>query len=219
MTADTPDQGAQRFMPSLIARQVEAIDAWHENLKKREEALLLNSESREERLDADRRREVLRCTTDALVDQTAAQWLDPAPEPMKRTAPVRAVIAHRQPWFATKVSAALAERDVTVVAVTDNGARALGIVVAEQPDLVLVEDTLPMLSGAELLAEMTRFAPLTLAAAQVRHGDRIGPLLDAGAKTVFTRQVPPAAVAAELAKFVCASPESSATHPAWTTRH
>jgi CheY-like chemotaxis protein len=61
----------------------------------------------------------------------------------------------------------------------DNGADAVGVVAAEQPDLLLVEDRLPMVSGEQVIAGVRTFSPNTLIAAQVAYSDRVGALLDA----------------------------------------
>ncbi len=74
--------------------------------------------------------------------------------------------------------------------------------VAEQPDLLLVEDKLVMLSGLELVAEAAVFAPQTLVAAQVRNNEDVARMLDAGAWHAFARQVPPADIADALAEMI-----------------
>ena len=57
---------------------------------------------------------------------------------------------HRQAWFRGKVASGLQAGGVAVEADLENGADALGAVVAEQPDFLLVEDKLPMVSGLDL---------------------------------------------------------------------
>jgi CheY-like chemotaxis protein len=153
--------------------------------------------SREMRLDAARRLDVLRRKQEALVARAHEQLLR-AGEGLFDEAPLRAVIAHRNPWFVDKVTAALSDSQVQVVARTSNGADAVGASVAEQPDLLLVEDSLEMLNGLEVVREVRQFSPTTTVAVQVGYGDRVGEMLEAGADTVFTRQVPPAEVAEQL---------------------
>ena len=87
------------------------------------------------------------------------------------------------------VSRLLTDRSVAVVAQVDNGAEAVGLAVAEQPDLVLVEDRVTMLPGEEVVRALREFCPETLVVAQASSGDRIGVLLDAGAQTVLGTQV------------------------------
>jgi CheY-like chemotaxis protein len=196
-TVDTADRTSQRSsVAALVVRQVEAIDAWNAALPQRQRALFSLELSREGRLDAVRRRDVLGHAHNAVLAR-ARQALNEDRCPPPGTS-ATAVIAHRQEWFTAKLSAALVERGMHVIAAADDGATALGIVVVEQPDLLLVEDQLPMLSGQELIAEAALFAPATVTAGQVAHGDRIGLMLDAGARTAFARQVPPVDVADQL---------------------
>lgn len=89
-----------------------------------------------------------------------------------------------------------------MAATTTNGAAAIGIAVAEQPDLVLVEDALPMTTGVQVVQQVRRFSPETVVAAQVAHGDAVPPLVDAGAAAVFVRSVPPADAAARLLEML-----------------
>jgi DNA-binding NarL/FixJ family response regulator len=112
------------------------------------------------------------------------------------------VIAHRQEWFVRQLAEGLREHGITVLAATDNGAEALGFVVAEQPDVLLVEDKLAMLSGAELVAEAALFAPHSIVAVQVPDNDGVCRTLDAGARNTFARRVPPADIADALAQMV-----------------
>lgn len=203
MTTETSNEvSSPRSFAALVTRQVEAIDAWNEARAKRERLYTEpgGHHTREMRLDFGRRLEALHRADEAMRDRTAAH-LAREPEVLLHPPPVRAVVAHRQEWFTQKITEALGEQSVRVLA-TDNGAAALGMVVAEQPDLLFVEDKLPMLPGDELLAEAAIFAPATLLAAQVEHGDLVGRMLDAGARAAWTRQTPPADVAAELAALL-----------------
>ena len=157
--------------------------------------------SREQRLDLARRRDVVARQREALLTWTARQLRDSG-EPLHSLAPVRVVLAHRNAWFRSKVVAGLQDSGISVVAEPENGADAVGIVVAEQPDVLLLEDKLPMVSGLELCREVPRWAPRTVLAVQVAEEWQVGPFLEAGAATVFTRRTPPADVAAELAVAV-----------------
>jgi CheY-like chemotaxis protein len=122
---------------------------------------------------------------------------------LQPTAERRIVLAHRNERFlTTRVAQRLADKGVRVVAQTDNGADAIGLVVAEKPDLVLVEDTFTVVRGQEVVVELRRFSPDTPVTAHIAHGDRVGALLDAGATAVFTRQVPPVDVALSLLRLV-----------------
>lgn len=182
---------------ALVVRQLEGVEAWNTARQQRERALLGAQSSREQRVSAMRRLDVLGQAHRAVLDWAAASLAD-VPSPMTASARRRAVLVHRHEWFRDKLSDALRARGLCVMALTDNGAEALGVVVAEQPDLLLVGETLGMLTGGELLAETALFAPCTVTAAQVADSDGVGTMLDAGARTVFTRRMPPAEVAAQL---------------------
>ena len=184
----------------LGVRQVHAIDRFNEHLRETQAAADAPS-SREARMDAARLRDVLRRQREALVAHCDRQ-LAATPGPALALAPPRVVIAHRNEWFMSKVAQALEERGVRVAAVLQNGADAIGVAVAEQPDLMLVEDALPMTTGAQVVRQVRRFSPDTILAAQVAYADGMPPLLDAGAAAVFVRSVPPADVAGRMLELL-----------------
>ncbi len=179
---------------ALMIRQVEALDAWNVAREQRERMLLAPGGSREMRLTAARRLEVLQRAHQAVLDRTA-RFLSREPSPLPERAALTAVIAHRQEWFAQKLTEALEERGVDVISVVENGADAVGTVVAEQPTILLVEERLAMLTGEEVISEVRLFAPHTIVGAQVTSGEQVGAMCDAGARTAFTRQIPPVDVA------------------------
>lgn len=185
----------------LTARQLDAVAAFHRARHAAEAAAGAASRSREMRMDASRRLEVLLREHEALVARSHQQLLASAGL-LRTTARRRAVLAHRNAWFASKVSQALQDHGISIVATLDNGADVVGLAIAEQPDLVLVEDTLAMVPGEQVVRSVREFCPGTLVAAQVAYGDRVGALLEAGATPVFTRQVPPADVAVRLRELV-----------------
>lgn len=187
----------QHTPAALLFRQLEAIDAWNTARRQREHMLLTGPTSREGRLDAARRLEVLRHAHNAVLARVES-FLDRQPIPLPTKVGLRAVIAHRHGWFIDKLSQELALSGVAVIAATDNGAEALGLTVAEQPDLLVTGDALLMMPAAELLGEASLFAASTLRAAQVARGDGVGRLLDAGAHSAFARQVPPREMARDL---------------------
>ena len=63
---------------------------------------------------------------------------------------------------------------MTVLVSTDNAADALGVVIAEQPDIVLVGDRLAMLPVDVLLTQVRRFAPDALLAVAASDLQRAG---------------------------------------------
>ena len=151
--------------------------------------------SREQDLDAARERDVVRAMQGALSDRLAdASTGDRAVGAGGPTA----VVAHRDGWYGGRIAEALAGSGVHVLAVLQDGAQAVGVAVAEQPDLVVVEDRLPTLSGPRAVRAVRRWCEAAKVAAQIDHPDRRGDLLDAGAHAVFTRRDAPPDVAAVL---------------------
>lgn len=191
---------ARRTDLDLAVLQVGAIDSFTAHLRQTQ-AAAEGATTREERLDASRLRDVLHRQHEALVAHCDRQ-LAGTTRPALTLADRRVVIAHRNEWFAGKVAQALEAHGLAVVATTANGAEAVGVAVAEQPDLMLVEDVLPMTTGVQVVQQVRRFSSDTLVTAQVAYGDGMAPLLDAGAAAVFVRSVPPADVAARLLELL-----------------
>lgn len=194
MTQATPSRGSQY---DLARRQLEALDCWHARRHTQEHALDAGQCSREQRLDRARRRDVLREQQRAIIERTDAQLRGSA-QVVGRTDRARAVVVHRNAWFSDRVIGMLRDWGVDVVGRLTNGAEAVGVAVAEQPDLLLVEETLPMLPGAAVVREVLAYAPRTLVAAQIAHDDGAVAMLAAGACATYVRRVPPADVAAGL---------------------
>ncbi len=200
-TAATPDGAADhgqaptaawrpRTELDLAAQQLQAIARFNAARRMAESAAAAAARSREMRMDVTRSLEVLRREHDAVV-RRAHEQLRVTGALLRGTPERRVVIAHRNEWFVGKVTRVLRDSGVLVVAQVDNGADAVGIAVAEQPDLLVVEDTLAMVPGEQVVREVRSYCPQTAVAAQVAYGDRVRALLQAGAGTVFTRQVPP----------------------------
>ena len=181
----------------LVQAQLRGIEQLTQAVRLAEDTTGAATRSRELRMDAARELEILRRHQSALIARTHEQLQESGTHPMG-TAATTVVLVHRNEWFAGKVSEALAEGGCVVLPRLENGADALGLVVAEQPDLVLVEDKIPMVPAARLIQDIRKLCPDTLVAAHVSYGDDVGPMLEAGAAQVFTRQVPPAEVASAL---------------------
>lgn len=192
-----------RGTAELLADQLAGIASWNRQHRPLELADddTAASLSREMRLDVSRHREVVRRTHDALVAHTQQQLEASAAQLPAAPAP-RAVLAHRNAWFRDKVRDTLLGAGVDVVVLLDNGADAIGVCVAEQPDLLLVEDKLAMAHGVQVVREVLQHAPRTIAVAQVSYEDEVPELLAAGARTAFPRRVPPVEVGRELAALV-----------------
>jgi CheY-like chemotaxis protein len=173
---------------ALLLRQMEGIDAWNRARQSRERALRSGPVSRQDRLEAARRIDML-AHAHATVLARASSDLAEQPKPLAGVISRRAVVAHRHRWFTDKLSQGLEAGGVEVIGVSDNAAEALGVVVAEQPDLLVLGDALMMLTAVELLSDIAQFATATLRAVQVSNGNGVGLMLDAGAHSVFTEQV------------------------------
>ncbi len=198
-TASPAKARARRRQTDVYVAQLAAIANWHAVRRAEERSARTDaaSASRQQRLEHNRRMDVLRCEHEAMIQRTHEQLCESA-APLRTTAPRRAVLALHSLWFGRVVAACLAEGGVCVVAHRANGAEAVGIAVAEQPDLVLVGAVLPMVSGEQVIQEVCAFAPDAVVAARAQHDGQIGPLLEAGARIAFTRRVSPADVSREL---------------------
>lgn len=186
-----------RSQLDLISAQLEAIDAWNRARRVTEAAAVSVALTRELRLDLSRRMEARRREQDALVAR-AEQSLRESGDLMAGWVRTRAVVAHRNDWFRDTVADRLTRLGVVVVGAFGDGADAAGTVVAEQPDLVLVEDRLPTLTGLDVVRRVRTFAPDAVVGAQCLDGSGIEALIEAGAQAVFTRRVPPDEIAHAL---------------------
>jgi len=186
-----------RTQLDLVTAQLEAIDAWNRARHAAEQAAEAVTLTREMRLDLSRRVEARRREQQALIAR-AHRALEDSGDVLHGRVPARAVIAHRNAWLRESVAQRLEAEGVRVVAVVEDGADAAGTVVVEQPELLLVEDRLPTLSGVEVIHRARAFAPDTVVGAQCLDGDGVPALAEAGAVAVFTRRVPPADIAQSL---------------------
>ncbi len=149
------------------------------------------------RLDLSRRTEGRRREQAAIVARADAQFRISG-DVLHVVADRRAVIAHRNEWMTRKIQELLAARQVRVVGAFDYGADAAGTIVAEQPDLVIVEDRLSTLTGVDVVREVRGYSPYSLIGAQALDSTAVAALVDAGAHAVFTRRVPPADIVDQL---------------------
>ena len=186
--------------PDALRRDREAaVEAFQARARTAEQAALLAEHTREQRLDARRRLDALQRQQRALVERAAetarlsAEVVDPRP---------RVVVAHRQPWLRDRLSAGLLGAGLQVVGQVENGADALGLTVAEQPDLLFVEDALPMVGGLQVLAESRELAPATLVAVQVAYASDVGRAVEVGAAAAFPRTARPADIAEALRRLL-----------------
>ena len=185
-----------RTQLELLKAQLAAVDAW--NLARRAAPDVdPGTVSREMRLDLGRQVEARRREHLAVIAR-AEQHLREAGGDLSAAARRRAVLAHRNAWLRDSVAAKLQDLGVDVVGAFEDGADAAGTVVVEQPDLVLVEDRLPTVSGLELVQRIRAFSPATVVGVQCLDEGGVTTFLQAGAEPVFTRRVPPGDMAEHL---------------------
>lgn len=152
-------------------------------------------------MDAARRLDARRREHAVLLDRFEQQCSEPL-APMSSRVGARAAIAHRHPWFTQRLTEALLAARIDVVSVVDSGADALAVCIAEQPALLVVDELLVMRPAVELIGEVRALCPHTIVVGYVAGEADIAGLLAAGASAVYTRQVPPADVAAGCADLV-----------------
>ena len=143
-----------------------------------------SARSREARGSATRDLHVWRRAHQALLDRTADE-LDRDPAPML-TPPRTAVLAHSQRGYADMIRGCLDALGIPVLFSSVNGPDALGVVIAEQPSVLFVSDSLEMMTGPDLLREAARFSPQTVLAA-CTVPSRQEATFSAGAHAVFMR--------------------------------
>jgi CheY-like chemotaxis protein len=198
--AATAASPAGRSQLELLKAQVHAIDAWNRAHRPSHDTVEVIGLTREMRLDLRQRMEARRREQAALVARVDEQ-LRTSGDLLTSRRPVRVVLAHRSEWLCETIGSRLTERGLVVVGVFRDGAEAAGTIVAEQPDLVFVQDRLPSLAGSDLVRRVREFSPLSVIGAQVQDGRGIAPLLDVGAHAVFTHRTPPSETADQL--LVC----------------
>jgi hypothetical protein len=185
----------------LLALQLHAMDLWHEARRATERAADMPGLSPEARLDAGRRIDVRRREHEAMLERLAVGD-DDTGCCLPTSVPTRAVVALRHIWARDSLSGKLMQRGLRVLCAPSDGAEAVGVCVAEQPDLLVVGELLAMPSGPSLISEVTRFCPRTVVVGYVRDESAVGDLLEAGAHTVCTWRMPPDDMAQTLAEIV-----------------
>jgi len=186
------DHGPTTTLGDLTLRQVTAIDRFSARRRALERAAA-RERGREARMDLSRQLAVVRRQHAVIVARADSAVLT-AERALDRLLLRTAVIAHRQRWFVDHASAALARHGIVVLGHTDVGADAVGWAIAEQPDVVLVEDKLAMVPGEEVVRQIRQFCDHAVIAVHASDSAVVGSMLDAGASAVHTRRVPPAEV-------------------------
>ncbi|MCW2665148.1 MAG: DNA-binding response regulator [Frankiales bacterium] len=182
-----------------LDRQLRGIAAFH--ALRQQHSTTPAGASREQRLDAARLADMFSRAHGALIERTGLDLLGSGGV-LFWPVPRRVVLVTREEWFREQISKALVDSGLEVIARLDNGADALGVVAAEQPDLLVLDRSLPMLSGEQLIRWTGVVSPGTRTAAKVTDDREIAPALAAGATTAFSRRVPAAQVAVSLRALV-----------------
>ena len=195
---------ADRLSPTAPADRLAAcltgLERWHAAQRRDLDAVAARGISRERRLDAAHQLRVRERQHEVIVQRTALALAGTGDGSRYDSARPRAVVAHRHAWSREKLAAELTSAGVDVLCLVDNGAEAVGLCVAEQPDLLIVDDLLSMMPGAVVAAEVRQFSPRTLIAGYVQDEQRAGALVAAGATAVHGRRVPPTEVVTALAE-------------------
>jgi CheY-like chemotaxis protein len=192
-----PEPWSPRSPVELLADQLAAVDAWNAARRAAERELAEAGATREGGLDARRRLAAVRRETDALRARSE-HALRSSGELLRTLGRPRALLVHRQEWLRRALGTALEAEGVEVLASLEDGAEGVGWAVAEQPDLLLVEELLPTVSGVEVVRRTRSFSPRTVVVAQVGHEGGVPTMLDAGAHLALPRRVPPAELSRAL---------------------
>ncbi len=129
-----------------------------------------------------------------MVEVAGGYW----PSPMLASDQPRVLIAHQQQWFADALAKALRRLDLHVVGLVTDGADAVGLAVAAQPDIILLEPVLSRMTGLQVLHDLQTFAAEVRTVVRIPH-DSAGPeMLSAGAAAVLLSSVPPQQAARDL---------------------
>jgi len=188
-----------RSSVELILDQVRAIGSWVQDPVGHQPGCAPKGGRvpREMRLDLAGELEALRATHAAVVARAELQ-LGQTGDPMWADSSCRAVLAHRDVWWRERVADCLTAQGVQVIAKAGDGVDAVGVLVVEQPDLVVVQDLLPLLPGLQVVRQARRYAPTSLIAAHLLDSRQAQPFLTAGADVAFNRLDRPGEVAEQL---------------------
>jgi hypothetical protein len=200
-TIDRPSASRVTQPVELLVLQLRGLELWHLARRASEQAADRPDLSRQGHLDASRQVDVRRREREAILHRLS-DCDDENACPMPIAVPARAVVAHRHAWARDSLTDQLTQRDFRVLCHLDNGADAVGVCVAEQPDLLIVDELLAMRSGSDVISQVAQFCPCTLIAGYVRDETAVGDLLEAGARTVFTWRVTPGDMADRLSALV-----------------
>ncbi|HTL23624.1 MAG TPA: hypothetical protein VL281_06265 [Mycobacteriales bacterium] len=154
--------------------------------------------SREQDRDHRLREEVVLRQLEAAVERTRVRMAEAGDAPMDLEVPARALVAHSRRWVVDRAAECFEALGFEVVGRTDNGADAVGIAAAEQPDVALLGDTLVMERCEEVVWDIRAVSPATLIGVHGSDPLHLAELLDQGADLMFAAGVPPETMAQDL---------------------
>ncbi|MCU1693036.1 MAG: hypothetical protein JWM64_2127 [Frankiales bacterium] len=188
----------QRDELTLETQRLGAIDRLHALQRTTAAAQQSATRSRTQR-EATARRQGVLLSQNAALQAHAAEHLVLTAQLLVAHKP-RVVLAHADAGFRGLLAEALHERGLQVVSCTSDGAQTVGVCLAEQPDLLVLQDGLP--DGTGVVEEVLAGCPATLVVAQAERGARELLLRDAGATYVFPEGTAPSSVSEDLRRLV-----------------
>jgi DNA-binding NarL/FixJ family response regulator len=112
----------------------------------------------------------------------------------------RVVLAHTQSWFVQRLASQLDHYGVVVRARAETGADAIGACIALQPEVLFLEERLPVMRSLDVAAEAALFAPDTRVVVQVRRR-AVDEWREQDAVSIVDYRAPAAEVAARLVEL------------------
>ena len=170
----------------LLQAQLTGIEMWHNAQRTREDACRVRGPLRDQRVEVARREHAMSRQVEALRRRTE-QSLAASRQLLSADGP-RLLVAQRQAWTRAALCSALSGlcADAHIVQASD-GAEAVGIAIADQPHLLLIDDQLPLMNAAEVIPAVREFSPRTLVAVQAPGLPEVAAALEAGAGYAFVR--------------------------------
>lgn len=191
MSADSLPAG--RFPHELAAARRQAIDAWERADRALEATTRIAPRQQAVRLDLDRQHGARQREHAALLARSA-ELLELGGERLA----VRAVLAHSDARLRDLLTQELTEAGVRIVGAFDDGADAAGAAVAEQPELVLLQDLLPTMDGLQVLRRVRTLVPGVVTGVHMLALTTVGCFVDGGVDVAFAARTTPADMARQL---------------------
>lgn len=170
----------------FLQAQLTGIEMWHNAQRAREDACRVRGPLRDQRVEVARREQAMSRQVEALRRRTE-QSLAASREVLAPDRP-RLLVAQRQAWTRAALCSALSGlRAEAHIAQASDGAEAVGIAIADQPHVLLIDDRLPLMNADEVIPAVREFSPGTLVAVQVSNRQEVAAALEAGAGYAFVR--------------------------------